>query len=132
MAHKKQSFRFEDDWALERLETRTFQYVKEAITVPVNVEIEGEHLVLNLENVKQILGKAHKISVMDCHCRVDRGHCDAPVNVCMDMNARAALRLLLNCYEGGFRVFPGVLPVFGGLFRVFWVFFAWVDESFWS
>nr|ADP09441.1 4Fe-4S ferredoxin iron-sulfur binding domain protein [uncultured marine crenarchaeote E6-3G] len=86
MAHRKQGYRFENDWTLERLETRTFQSVKEAITVPVDVEIEGEHLVLNLDNVKQILGKARTISIMDCNCRVERGHCDAPVNVCMDMN----------------------------------------------
>ncbi len=89
MAHKKQGYRFENDWTLERLETRTFQTTKEVLTVPVNVEIEGEHLVLNLENVKQILGKARTISVLDCHCRVDRGNCDAPVNVCIDMNETA-------------------------------------------
>ena len=86
MAHKKQGYRFENDWTRERLETRTFQNYKEAITVPVNVEIDAEHLVLNLDNVKQILGKARTISVMDCTCRVERGHCDAPVNTCIDMN----------------------------------------------
>ena len=86
MAHKKQGYRFENDWTLEHLETRTFQNYKEAITVPVNVEIEAEHLVLNLENVTQILSKARTISVMDCGCRVKFGHCDAPVNTCIDMN----------------------------------------------
>ena len=86
MAHKKQGYRFENDWTLEHLETRTFQNYKEAITVPVNVEIEAEHLVLNLENVTQILSKARTISVMDCYCRMKFGHCDAPVNTCIDMN----------------------------------------------
>jgi len=89
MAHKKQGYRFEDDWTVERLETRTFQNYKEAVTVPVNVEIEAEHLVLNLENVKQILSKARTISIMDCSCRVKLGHCDAPVNTCIDMNETA-------------------------------------------
>jgi hypothetical protein len=89
MAHKKQGYRFENDWTLEQLETRSQQYWKTAITVPVNVEIEAEHLVLNLENVKQILGKARTISIMDCACRVKYGHCDAPVNVCIDMNETA-------------------------------------------
>ena len=89
MAHKKQGYRFENDWTLERLETRTFQTTKEVLTVPVNVEIDAEHRVLNLRNVKQILGKARTISIMDCNCRVKRGNCDAPVNVCMDMNETA-------------------------------------------
>ncbi len=52
MAHKKQGFRFENDYTVEHLETRTFQNYKEVVTVPVNVEIEAEHRVLNLENVK--------------------------------------------------------------------------------
>jgi len=89
MAHRKQGYRFENDWTVERLETRTFQNYKEAVTVPVNVEIEAEHLVLNLENVKQILSKARTISVMDCSCRVKFGHCDAPVNTCIDINETA-------------------------------------------
>ena len=86
MAHKKQGYRFENDWTREHLETRTFQHYKEAVTVPVNVEIEAEHLVLNLENVKQILSKARTMSVMDCVCRVKFEHCDTPVNTCIDMN----------------------------------------------
>jgi ferredoxin len=86
MAHRKQGYRFENDWPKEHLETRTFQKYKEAVTVPVNVEIEAENLVLNLENVHQILSDARTISVMDCVCRVRYGHCDAPVNTCIDMN----------------------------------------------
>jgi Pyruvate/2-oxoacid:ferredoxin oxidoreductase delta subunit len=86
MAHKKQGYRFENDWLQEHLETRTFQKYKAAATVPVNVEIEAEHHVLNLDNVKQILSKARTISIMGCVCRVKFGHCDAPVNTCIDMN----------------------------------------------
>jgi Pyruvate/2-oxoacid:ferredoxin oxidoreductase delta subunit len=86
MAHRKQDYRFENDWPLETLETHVFKEYKAAITVPVNVKIEAEHYVLNLENVKQILSSARKISVMDCGCRGIYGHCDAPVNVCLDMN----------------------------------------------
>jgi ferredoxin len=86
MAHRKQGYRFENDWPRELLETRTFQRYKAAATVPVNVEIEAEQHVLNLENVKRILSNARTISVMDCGCRVKFGHCDAPVNTCIDMN----------------------------------------------
>ena len=86
MPHRKQGCRFENDWPLETLETHVFKEYKAATTVPVNVKIEAEHYVLNLENVKQILGSARMISVMDCGCRGIYGHCDAPLNVCLDMN----------------------------------------------
>jgi len=89
MAHRKQGYRFENDWTLEHLETRSLPNYKTVLTVPVNVEIEAEHLVLNLENVTQILSNARTISVMDCNCRVKRGNCDAPVNTCIDMNETA-------------------------------------------
>jgi ferredoxin len=86
MAHKKQGYRFENDWTLERLKS---SYVKAAVTVPVNVKIEAEHLVLNLDNITKILSNARTISVLDCVCRAEFGNCDAPVNVCVDMNETA-------------------------------------------
>jgi hypothetical protein len=55
----------------------------------VNVKIEAEQHVLNMENVKRILSNARTISVMDCGCRLMYGHCDAPVNVCLDLNEYA-------------------------------------------
>ena len=84
-AHRKQGYRFEDDWPPDHQEYLFTNY-QEAVTVPVNVEIEGEHIVLNLENVKRILSDARLISLMDCGCRTIYGHCDAPLNVCLDMN----------------------------------------------
>ncbi len=63
MAHKKQGYRFENDWPPEHQEY-LFQSYKTAITIPVNVEIEAEHHVLNMENVKRILSNARTISVM--------------------------------------------------------------------
>ena len=89
MAHKKQGYRFENDWTREYLETESRPNYETVETIPVNVEIEAEHLVLSFENVKQILGKARTISVMDCACRMKFGHCDAPVNVCIDMDETA-------------------------------------------
>ena len=92
MAHRKQGYRFEKDWPPEHQEY-IFQSYKTAITVPVNVEIEAEHHVLNMENVKRILSNARTISVMDCGCRLMYGHCDAPVNVCLDLNEFAELNI---------------------------------------
>ena len=86
MAHKKQGYRFENDWTMERLKD---SYVKEAVIVPVNVKIEAEQFVLNMDNLKQILSNARTISVLDCVCRVEFGNCDAPVNTCIDLNETA-------------------------------------------
>lgn len=86
MAHKKQGYRFENDWTKKRLETRAIPHYKTIQTIPVNVEIEADHIVLNLDNAKKILDKAQTISVMDCMCRSTQGHCDAPVNVCIDLD----------------------------------------------
>ncbi len=85
MAHRKQGYRFKDDWPPWNQEY-VFENYKEAVTIPVNVEIEGDHMVLNLDNVKEILEKADLISLMDCGCRAMYGHCDASLNVCLDMN----------------------------------------------
>ena len=63
--------------------------IKEAVTVPVNVKIEAEHVVLNLEKASKILSNARTISVLDCYCRVKYGHCHAPVDVCIDLNETA-------------------------------------------
>jgi hypothetical protein len=62
MAHKRQGYRFENDWMLGDFEEST---IKEAVTVPVNVKIEAEHVVLNLENASKILSNARTISVLD-------------------------------------------------------------------
>jgi len=89
MSHKKQGYRFENDWTEEVLQSGVDERWKSTIVIPVDVEIETEHHVLNLENVTQILSNARTISVMDCACRVKLGHCDAPINVCIDMDGVA-------------------------------------------
>jgi NAD-dependent dihydropyrimidine dehydrogenase PreA subunit len=89
MDHRKLGYRFDNDWTLERLETVSVPYYKKIETIPVNVEIKAEHIVLNLDSARRILSKAHMISVMDCACRTKRGNCNAPINVCIDMNELA-------------------------------------------
>ena len=96
MTHKKQGYRFENDWPLETLENKVFKKVKAATTIPVDVKIEADHYVLNLDHVRQILSSAYKISVMDCACRTIYGHCDAPLTVCLDMN-EVAERNIVAC-----------------------------------
>jgi len=85
MAHLKQGYRFENDWTMEKLKEHEENW-KSAVTIPVNVEIEADHHVLNLEKVKEYLSKAHLIVLLDCICRTERHNCDAPLNVCIEMN----------------------------------------------
>ena len=89
MTHLKQGHRFENDWTQEHLEMHTFKTTQTAITIPVNVKIKADNLVLNLEKAKKILSKARTISVMNCNCRIKRGNCDAPIETCIDMNETA-------------------------------------------
>lgn len=85
MAHRQQGYRFEDDWPQENLDYISQNY-KAGVTIPVDVRIEAQQHVLNMDNVKRILSGASLISRMDCYCRLTYGHCDAPVDVCLDLN----------------------------------------------
>lgn len=92
MAHRKQGYRFENDWEKEFLEEYIGIYQK-AIAIPVNVEIEAEHRVLNMDVALDYLRRANPISVMDCGCRKKFANCDAPLNVCLNMNELASGRI---------------------------------------
>jgi NAD-dependent dihydropyrimidine dehydrogenase PreA subunit len=85
MSHRNLGYRFENDWPQEHLDYISESY-KAGTTIPVNVKVAAEQHVLSMENVKQILSRARLISLMDCYCRLTFGHCDAPVNVCLDLN----------------------------------------------
>ena len=91
MAHRKQGYRFKNDWTVEDLQStrRSEGFWKIAKTVPVNIEIRAEHRVLNLEKAKAYLDKAHSIVVLNCGCRTARGNCDAPLDVCICMDSAA-------------------------------------------
>lgn len=93
MGRSKQGLRFENDWTQEYLETRTFQTIQTAITIPVNEKIVAENYVLDLENATKILSQAHRISVTTCKCRSTQGHCDAPLETHIDMNDAADAKI---------------------------------------
>lgn len=64
-----------------------------AITVPVNISIEGKQRVLNLAEVERILEPARLITLENCGCRQKIRGCDAPLDncVCKDEQAEEAL-----------------------------------------
>jgi ferredoxin len=89
MEHKKQGYRFENDWAQEYLENRTFQAIQIALTIPVNVKIKAENYILSFDMVKKILKEARIISISECKCRLRRGNCDSPIETHINLNVAA-------------------------------------------
>ena len=89
MAHKRQlGYKYEhDDPDLFRKDTE--EVYRKAVTIPVNVEIEGEHRVLSYDTVKDILVNASRISLQDCVCRIKRPNCDKPLRTCIGVNGEA-------------------------------------------
>jgi hypothetical protein len=49
-----------------------------AVTIPVNVEIEADHRVLDLGEVEKILKKARRIGLQDCGCRTEKRNSARP------------------------------------------------------
>jgi ferredoxin len=99
MAHRKQGYRFENDYTYESRKEKAEKIWKSAITIPVNVDIKAEHLVLNLDKVKEYLINARKIAVLDCECRVEFQNCEAPLNVCISLNDRAEVHLVSDDFK---------------------------------
>jgi Pyruvate/2-oxoacid:ferredoxin oxidoreductase delta subunit len=80
--------RFKNDWTPEQLEQATKRFQK-VVTIPVDAQIKGDHVVLNLQEAERILETAKRIVLMDCVCRAQRGNCDAPIHTCLRLNERA-------------------------------------------
>jgi len=98
MAHRKQGYRFENDWTYED-RIKAEKRWKSAVAIPVNMEIKAEHRVLNLDGVKEYLIDAQKIVVIDCGCRLERQNCEAPLNVCLPINDVAERALSDETYK---------------------------------
>jgi len=57
-----------------------------ALAVPVNVEIEAKHRVLDLSEVEKILRGSENIFLQDCGCRKLHHNCDLPLDTCLAVN----------------------------------------------
>lgn len=60
--------------------------LENAVTVPVNIELDIDHRVLDLSELKSILGKAEKLAIQECQCRLSRKNCDSPLETCVTIN----------------------------------------------
>ncbi len=56
------------------------------VTVPVSLEIEAEHRVLDLSEVEKILRGSENIFLQDCGCRKLHHNCDYPLDICLAVN----------------------------------------------
>lgn len=57
--------------------------------VPINEKIEVKNQVLAYEDAVGILEKASNLAVANCPCRMIMGHCDKPLEACLQMNKGA-------------------------------------------
>lgn len=87
MSNQDQGKRFSNDWTTEEIHD-IVQRIHTAITVPVRMEIKGNHRVLNLEEARRYLKDADLIVLMDCACRLQRQNCDSPLTNCIRLNER--------------------------------------------
>jgi ferredoxin len=81
----REAKRDQSDYNREELR-READHLEQAVTIPVNVEIKANHRVLNLGEMEKILRRARKIVLQDCNCRTGKGNCDAPVDVCLNID----------------------------------------------
>jgi len=76
-----------DEWTEKEL--RGYAENMTAVTVPVNLRIEGEQKILDLTAAERLLRRAHLISLGDCGCRKRINKCDAPLDVCLCLDGKA-------------------------------------------
>jgi ferredoxin len=95
MAHKEFGYRFEKEYEIDHMK-KTVDQFEEIIVVPVKTEIKGEQTVLNFDKVKKIVSNSKKITVMDCSCRTDLKHCNAPLETCLTFDDTAENMLTLK------------------------------------
>lgn len=76
------------DWTREELEE---EYVNTmtAVTISVNIHVEGQQRILDLSEMKKILREAKLISLGECGCRKKLKKCDAPLDVCISLDKEA-------------------------------------------
>ena len=81
-----------NEWTEKEL--RGYAESMTAVTVPVNIRIEGKQKILNLAAAENHLKVAHVISLGSCGCRKRINKCDAPLDVCLclDEKAEAAIK----------------------------------------
>ena len=89
MAHRRLGYRYDNDPSLEDMKYYMEEHYMEAVTLPVNTEIDVDHRVLSYDTVKKYLVNSNKVVLLDCECRTARRNCDAPIRACVGLNEKA-------------------------------------------
>lgn len=76
-----------NDWTREELEEDIGKIT--AVTIPVNIHIQGQQRILDLSEMKKTLREANLISLGECGCRKKVKRCDAPIDVCIGLDNKA-------------------------------------------
>jgi NAD-dependent dihydropyrimidine dehydrogenase PreA subunit len=76
-----------DDWNKKELQQKAEDMT--AVTIPVNISIEGKQRILDLTAAEKILKSAHIISLGNCGCRTRMKKCTAPLDVCLCLDKQA-------------------------------------------
>lgn len=77
--------RYPRDYTEEELKEQAAS-IEKAVTLPVNVEVEAEHRVLDLSKVEKLLRGAKNIVLQDCGCRTDKRNCNSPLDTCISLD----------------------------------------------
>jgi len=77
--------RYPRDYTEEELKEQAAS-IEKAVTLPVNVEVEAEHRVLDLSEVEKLLEGAKNIVLQDCGCRTEKRNCDSPLDTCISLD----------------------------------------------
>jgi len=86
--HVKPGDRYPNDYSVEELRDIAGS-IDVAVTVPVNVQVDAEHRVYDLSEMRAILGKAGRIVLQECGCRKDHRNCDHPLDTCLALDSAA-------------------------------------------
>ena len=104
-----------NDWTLKELKRDYIGQMK-AITIPINISIQGQQQVLDTSAAEKILKNAKLITLGDCGCRKKWKKCDAPLDVCLSIDeepqdalkrgakqisVQKALKVLERSYKAG-------------------------------
>lgn len=91
-----------DDWTLEELKKDYVGQMK-AVTIPINISIQGQQQVLDTSAAEKILKNAKFITLEDCGCRTRFEKCDSPVDVCLSIDGEAQDALKRDARSISFR-----------------------------
>ncbi len=76
------------DWTKTELE-KELGHIKAAVTIPVNVQIQGQQRILDLTQMEKILREARLISLGECGCRSRLHNCKSPLDTCFGLDEEA-------------------------------------------